>query len=132
MTMAPGKIAPRLPRLGPALALALAMVAVPAAATDTARGVVVFKRCALCHSVDPGKRGAVGPGLWGIVGRKAASSDFAYSTALKASGIVWTTDTLDGFLTKPSAKVPGNRMTFAGIADAGERSDVIAYLATLK
>jgi cytochrome c len=59
-------------------------------------------------------------------------ANFAYSVAMKNSGIVWSTDKLDPYIEHPSAVVPGNRMAFAGISDAGQRADVVAYLATLK
>ena len=75
----------------------------------------------------------MGPNLFGIVGRKAASEpNFYYSQALKGSGITWTPDKLDAWIKSPPALVPGNRMAFAGIADAGQRADIVAYLATLK
>jgi cytochrome c len=61
--------------------------------------------------------------------RKAGElPDFRYSPALKRSGIVWTPETLDAFLTNPQALVPGNRMPYAGMADTGNRADLIAYL----
>jgi cytochrome c len=71
----------------------------------------------------------VGPSLHGIFTRKAgAIADFRYSPAMKRSGITWTPETLDKFLTDPQAMVPANRMPYAGMADAGDRADLIAYL----
>jgi cytochrome c2 len=43
-------------------------------------------------------------------------------------GLVWTPDKLDAYLADPRAVVPGNKMTFAGLKDAQDRKDVIAYL----
>lgn len=40
--------------------------------------------------------------------------------------------TLDAYLTKPAAKVPGTKMIFAGISAAVDRANLIAYPATLK
>src|SRR5580700_7349958 len=39
------------------------------------------QRCAVCHTT--GERAAQGPGLGGIVGRRAASTHFGYSRALR-------------------------------------------------
>jgi cytochrome c len=103
-----------------------------AAAGDAANGATVFKRCAVCHSVEPGKRAGMGPNLSGVVGRKAASTDFAYSPAMKAAGVKWSPGTLDTFLTRPAAMIKGSRMAFAGLPGAQDRADVIAYLATQK
>jgi cytochrome c len=95
---------------------------------DAARGEVRFQDCAACHKLDAGAN-TIGPSLHGIFGRKAGElADFRYSPAMKRSGIVWTPETLDQFITDPQAMVPGNRMPFAGIADAGDRADLIAYL----
>ena len=64
-----------------------------------------------------------------LFGRRAGSvQGFAYSDAMRNSGIVWSETTLDQFLTNPQAYVPGTRMTFTGLPDAQERADVIAYL----
>ena len=92
-------------------------LAAPAAAGDAVKGKATFARCAICHAVQPGVN-KLGPSLAGVVGRKAASvPGFAYSPAMKASGIVWTPDQLDAYLAKPSAKVPGT--TSAALASCG-------------
>ncbi len=51
--------------------------------------------------------------------------------ALKSSGIVWNAETLDAWLRNPRALIPGNRMTFRGIADRQAREDLVAYLRTV-
>jgi cytochrome c len=103
------------------------------AAGDPAKGKTVFQRCAICHRVDQNGGNGLGPNLFGIVGRKAGTAaNFNYSAAMKNSGITWTTDKLTAYVEHPSAVVPGNKMAFAGISDAGQRGDVVAYLATLK
>jgi len=118
---------------GTLLLTGLAMLPAPAvAAGDADNGATVFKRCAACHTVEPGKKAGMGPNLAGVVGRKAGASDFAYSPAMKAAGVKWTPDTLDMFLTRPAAMVKGSRMAFAGLPAAQDRADVIAYLATRK
>jgi cytochrome c len=95
---------------------------------DAARGQGKFGDCAACHQLEAGANN-VGPSLHGIFTRKAgAIADFRYSPAMKRSGITWTPETLDKFLTDPQAMVPANRMPYAGMADAGDRADLIAYL----
>ena len=47
---------------------------------------------------------------------------------MKRSGITWTAESLDKFITDPQAMVPGNRMPYAGMANAADRADLIAYL----
>lgn len=106
--------------------------ATPAPAQDASAGATIFKRCAICHSVDPAKGPKIGPPLNAVVGRKAGTAaGFAYSPAMAKSGIVWTADKLDAFIARPSRLVPGNRMAFAGIPDAKQRADLIAYLKSL-
>ncbi len=114
-----------------ALALLLAAIAlVPfsafAAEGDPAAGEQIYKRCQGCHSID---RNRVGPMHLGLFGRKAGSVEgFNYSKAMRESGIVWDEATLDKFLENPRGTVPGTKMTYAGVKDAQERADLIAYL----
>jgi len=95
---------------------------------DAARGEARFQDCAPCHRLEAGANN-VGPSLHGIFTRKAGElGDFRYSPAIKRSGIVWTPETLDKFVTDPQALVPANRMPYAGMASADDRADLIAYL----
>lgn len=92
---------------------------------------MAFAQCADCHSTKSGD--GVGPGLQGIVGRAAgAHGGFKYSPAMAHAGLVWDAKTLDAFLAHPKAVVPGTTMDFAGVDDAAERANLVAYLATLK
>jgi len=102
------------------------------AAGDATAGAGIFQgQCAMCHATTPGAAG-IGPSLAGVYNKPAASvAGYAYSPALVAAKLVWNAATLDKFLTAPQSFVPGTKMPFAGIADAGQRADVIAYLATL-
>jgi cytochrome c len=112
-----------------ALATMLLLTGAARADGDAGRGEARFGDCAACHKLEAGANN-VGPSLHGIFARKAGElTDFRYSPALKRSGIVWTPETLDAFVTNPQALVPGNRMPYAGMADAGSRADLIAYLA---
>jgi cytochrome c len=94
------------------------------------RGQKLFVSCSACHNSDVD---ATGPSLMGIVGRKAASiANFHYSATLVHSGVVWTPDTLKHFIADPQGFLPGNRMAFAGVENANNVDDIIAYLETLK
>lgn len=91
-----------------------------------------FMQCATCHAVEKGKHG-VGPSLAGIYGTKAGDvAGYAFSEPMKASGLTWDDKTLDAYLTNPMKMVPGTKMTFAGMADAAKRKEVIEYIKTLK
>lgn len=112
-----------------ALAAAVpALAAAPAsAAGDVAKGEKVFRKCKACHGVD-GKN-KVGPHLDGVFGRKAGAVEgFAYSPAMKDSGITWDEASLGTFLADPKGAIKGTKMIFAGIKKEDERADVIAYL----
>jgi cytochrome c len=99
---------------------------------DPAAGQIVFRKCAICHSVDPARKG-VGPLLRGVVGRHSASvAGYAYSSAMQAADKTWDPPTLDTYLTNPRAMVPGTKMIFPGLPKPEDRANVIAYLATLK
>lgn len=100
-----------------------------AEAGDPARGEQDFRACAACHSLVP-NHNMTGPSLAGVVGRKAGTlaSFQRYSPALKSSDVVWSEQTLDAWLTKPSSFIPGSRMLFEGIDKAQIRADLIAYL----
>ena len=52
---------------------------------------------------------------------------FDYSQAMKDSKIIWNEETLDRFIAKPLAMIPGTSMTYDGVPDVKERSDLIAY-----
>lgn len=100
-----------------------------AAHGNSARGRRVFSACAACHSLQP-DRNMTGPSLAGLWNRKAGSlPSFArYSEALKSANIVWDDKTLDEWISDPQHFMPGNQMTFAGIKDARQRADLLAYL----
>jgi cytochrome c len=104
------------------------------AAGDAKKGADVFaEECGDCHSVTPGKS-KKGPPLFGVVGRKAGTiADFSgYSEGMKQSGITWTADKIEVYITQPRKVVPGGRMKYDGLDDATARANVIAYLSSLK
>jgi cytochrome c len=107
------------------------------AAGDPAAGEQVFKKvCSTCHSNEPGVN-KTGPSLFGVYGRKAGSSDFPRYKGLVGADFTWDEALLNEYLQDPKAFVLAHTqnkttaMTYA-VKDPQQRTDVIAYLQTLK
>lgn len=99
------------------------------AAADIKRGQTLFLQCRACHSLGEGEPHKVGPNLYGMFGQTAGQAPgFAYSDVVIESGVVWTPETLDAWLARPSEFMPGNRMVFVGIRKPLDRANLIAYL----
>ncbi|EPR16330.1 cytochrome C [Sphingobium indicum IP26] len=112
------------------LAAILPLVATPALAAPP-EPPMAFAVCRSCHSTEAGRNG-VGPTLRGIVGSKAgAVPGYAFSPALKKSGIRWDRASLDRWLQGPMKMVPGTKMVIP-VTDPTKRKAIIDYLATLK
>lgn len=127
-------------------ASALVTLSLPAfAAGDAAKGENEFKKCKACHAVvaDDGteiqKGGKTGPNLYGVIGRKVGSTDFAYGDSIKAvgdSGVVWTEEELATYVANPTEwlktklgdPAAKSKMSFK-LSKGGE--DVAAYLASV-
>jgi cytochrome c len=118
--------------MNPRLAAALLVLAAQAsqagsrAPGDPARGEALYGRCQACHALAYNR---TGPRHCGLFGRRAGSvPGFTYSAAMAKSKIVWDTGSLDRFLADPTGVVPGTSMGYAGIDDAQQRADLIAWL----
>jgi cytochrome c len=99
--------------------------AAPVQPGDAVRGEALYDGCEDCHSLD---KNDVGPRHRGVFGRKAgAVPDYAYSKALRDSGLTWDEQTLDSWLADPRKLVPGAKMKYH-LAQARDRADVIAFL----
>ena len=114
-------------------AAAIPAVVANALAGNAAKGKKTFrKKCMSCHTMDKGGKDRTGPNLWGVVGRaKGAAENFRYSDTLKMFGGVWTEAEIGSFIAGPRTFIRDTKMTFAGLKNADDRADVIAYLKTL-
>lgn len=93
------------------------------------RGRIVWLKCRSCHETDLGRPHKVGPNLHALFGSAAATKGgFSYSEALKTSDIVWSNETLDAFIEKPTEFVPGTKMAFVGISKESDRIALIEYM----
>lgn len=111
-------------------ALAVAAAQPGQAATAPARPAA-FAQCGGCHSTEPGKN-LYGPSLAGVSKRRAGSlPGYAYSPALKRSGVAWNAQSLDRWLSSPQKMVPGTKMPLAGVPDPATRKALVSYLLTL-
>jgi cytochrome c len=96
---------------------------------DLAAGKSSFNKCLACHAIGEGAKNKVGPEQNGLDGRKAGTVEgYSYSDANKNSGIVWDEAQFKEYIKDPRAKIPGTKMTFAGIKNDAEINDLWAYL----
>ena len=107
------------------------LLSAPARSADVEYGEELFSQhCAACHTVIAGVTDKSGPNLNSVIGRTAGTAEysFGYSEGMGKSGIVWDPEMLDQFLKNPARTVPVNKMVFAGLPDAEDRGDLLAYL----
>lgn len=118
--------------LGLALAAPPVTIAAAAAQGGGAARPAAFARCAGCHSISRGGPSGVGPNLFGVAGRRAGvAPGFAYSPALRQSGVTWSRPALDRYLANPDTVARGGRMPRVNLTGA-ERQAVINYLVALR
>ena len=119
------------------VALLSAAIAAPvlisggAQAQDATAGERLFRqRCGSCHSVQEGQN-RVGPHLFGVIGRPAASVEGArYSPALRDSGLTWDAAQIEAYITNPRKLVPRTTMSVS-VPNASDRAGIVAYLQSL-
>lgn len=111
------------------LAFALSPFLVDAAGAEEASPEAFNNNCRTCHSWKEGDN-RLGPNLHGIIGRKAGAAEgFAYSSAVKSSGITWDEASLDKFIANPNGFIPNNNMKpFTGVGDEATRKKIIDFL----
>ncbi|EAQ36549.1 cytochrome c, class I [Nitrobacter sp. Nb-311A] len=101
----------------------------PSSAGDVEAGKSSFNKCKACHEIGEGAKNKVGPELNGLDGRHAGSLEgYAYSDAMKKSGITWNQAEFEEYIKNPKAKVPGVKMVFAGIKKQSELDNLWAYV----
>lgn len=117
---------------GAAAAVAIGLVVGPALAQsgDATRGQRVFNtQCRACHTLVKDGASVAGPNLHGVFGRKAGTAaGYEFSEAMTKSGIVWDEATMAEYNRDPKGKVPGTKMVFNGVKNAGQLADLVAYL----
>ena len=116
--------------LGALAVIALLATASAALAQDVAAGKTSFNKCLPCHAIGDGAKNKVGPELNGLDGRKSGTAEgYSYSDANKNSGITWNEAEFKDYIKDPKAKIPGTKMTFAGIKNDKEVNDLWAFIA---
>ncbi len=120
----------------PAVILGTAMLGL----SGQASAVKPEARCAACHTFEQGGKHKLGPNLFGIVGRKAGSTDFKkYGPSLKDGGWAWNEENLAKWLCdtrKAIKELTGDDHAKTRMAPqrlCGDRArPVISFLKTLK
>ena len=116
---------------------------------DASAGEGIFKKCQACHVVEDdegnkiaGRTGRVGPNLYGLNGRGAATVDgFRYSKALSAAGeagLVWNEESFVAYVKDPNGFVreylddrrARGSMTFK-LRDTEDALNLYAYLVSV-
>ena len=95
-----------------------------------------FRKCAGCHKIEEGKKGGMGPNLWGIYGSPAGQVEkYRYSEWLKESGIVWTRESLHAWLSDRKTReeyfgkdVFKTKMMWTGIKKEEDMTTILDYL----
>ena len=102
---------------------------------DASEGEAASRKCQACRDFAEGGANKIGPPMFGIVGKPAASvPGFAYSQVLmdmRDAGLTWEPGPLAAYLADPRAFAPGTKMNFAGIRNEGELANLVAYLVSL-
>jgi cytochrome c len=115
--------------VGALIVLAWSVAASAALAQDITAGKSSFNKCLACHAIGEGAKNKVGPELNGLDGRKSGTApDYSYSDANKNSGITWNEAEFKEYIRDPKAKIPGTKMTFAGIKNEKEINDLWAFV----
>ncbi len=102
---------------------------------DVSAGEAKTQVCKSCHVFDAAGTNNIGPGLWGVEGRKPGSHPgFTYSAGMEAFAAkqpIWDYEHIYEFLKGPQAYIDGTKMTYVGMKNPQDRINVIAYLHTL-
>ena len=99
-----------------------------------------FRKCAGCHKIAEGKKGGMGPNLWGVFCAKAGQFEgYRYSDYLKNSDIVWTREALQAWLSDRKTRVEyfgkevkDTKMMWTGIKKEEDMKTILDYLEKMK
>lgn len=115
-----------------AAAVVLTFPALAQGTGDVESGRRIFNQCRACHTTEQGGRSSVGPNLHGVFGRAAGTvPGFRYSDPMRergAGGLVWNDETMRAYLASPRTFLPGGSMTFAGMRNEQQITDLLAFL----
>ena len=95
-----------------------------------------FRKCAGCHKIEEGKKGGMGPNLWGIYGKQSGQVEgYRYSKWLKESGIIWDRESLQAWLSNRKTReeyfgkdVFKTKMMWTGIKKEEDMNVILDYL----
>ena len=95
-----------------------------------------FRKCAGCHKIEEGKKGGMGPNLWGIYGKQSGQVEgYRYSKWLKESGIIWDRESLQAWLSDRKTReeyfgkeVFKTKMMWTGIKKEDKMKEILDYL----
>ena len=95
-----------------------------------------FRKCAGCHKIEEGKKGGMGPNLYGIFNSPAGQVEgYRYSEYLKESGIIWTREALHAWLSDRKTRqeyfgkeVKDTKMMWTGIKKEDKMKEILDYL----
>ena len=95
-----------------------------------------FRKCAGCHKIEQGKRGGMGPNLYGVFNSPAGQVEgYRYSEWLKESGIIWTREALQAWLSDRKTReeyfgkeVFKTKMMWTGIKKEEQMREILDYL----
>jgi cytochrome c len=109
--------------------LGIVIVSSQAQAQDVVVGDRVFQQCRACHQVGVDAKIGVGPILNGLFCCKSSMiAGYNYSDANKTSGIAWDESVFSEYIKEPRAKMPGTKMSYAGLKDERRINGLIAFL----
>ena len=95
-----------------------------------------FRKCAGCHKIEEGKKGGMGPNLYGIFNSPAGQVEgYRYSKWLKESGIIWDRESLHAWLSNRKIReeyfgkdVFKTKMMWTGIKKEEDMKSILDYL----
>ena len=95
-----------------------------------------FRKCAGCHKIEEGKKGGMGPNLYGIFNSPAGQVEgYRYSEWLKESGIIWNRESLQAWLSDRKTReeyfgknVFKTKMMWTGIKKEEQMKEILDYL----